>query len=52
MSLPVADSEGVMRRFREANVVASVRAGRVRLAVHFYNLEAEIDRVAELVAEG
>lgn len=38
-------------RFRQANVVASVRAGRVRLAVHFYNLEEEIDRVAELVGE-
>jgi selenocysteine lyase/cysteine desulfurase len=38
-------------RFGAANVVASVRAGRVRLAVHFYNLEEEIDRVAELVGE-
>jgi len=39
----------VAARFREANVLASVRAGRIRLAVHFYNLEEELDRVAELI---
>lgn len=49
VSVPVNDIEVVMARFRQANVVASVRAGNVRLAVHFYNLEEEIDRVAELV---
>jgi selenocysteine lyase/cysteine desulfurase len=38
-----------MARLRAANVVASIRAGRIRLSVHFYNLEAEIDRVAELI---
>ncbi len=38
-----------MRRLRTSNVVASVRAGRVRLSLHFYNLEGEIDRVAELI---
>jgi selenocysteine lyase/cysteine desulfurase len=32
-------------------VVASMRAGRIRLAVHFYNLEEDIDRVAALLAE-
>jgi cysteine desulfurase / selenocysteine lyase len=26
-----------------------VRAGRVRLALHFYNQEEELDRVAELI---
>lgn len=49
ISVPVADTEAIMARFRQANVVASVRAGRVRLAVHFYNLEEELDRVAELI---
>jgi hypothetical protein len=38
-----------MSRLRSANVVASVRAGKVRLAVHFYNLEDELGRVAELI---
>jgi selenocysteine lyase/cysteine desulfurase len=49
VSVPVDDSEAIMTRLRQANVVASVRAGRVRLAVHFYNLEEELDRVAELM---
>jgi selenocysteine lyase/cysteine desulfurase len=39
-----------MVRLRRANVVVSVRAGRIRLATHFYNLEEELDRVAELIA--
>ena len=50
VSLPVTDTEAVMTRLRAANVVASVRAGRIRLSVHFYNLEEEIDQVAELLA--
>ena len=39
-----------MEWLRGANVVAAVRGGYVRLSVHFYNLEEEIDRVAELLA--
>ena len=49
VSVPVRDADAVMSRFREANVVASVRGGRVRLAVHFYNDEAEIDRAVDLL---
>ncbi len=49
VSVPVDDTEAAMTRLRTANVVASVRAGRIRLSVHFYNLEEEIDRVAELI---
>jgi hypothetical protein len=48
----VKDTEAIMTRLRSANVVASVRAGNVRLAVHFYNLEDELDRVAELMESG
>ena len=50
VSVAVDDTDGVMARFRAANVVASVRAGRVRLAAHFYNLESDIDRAADLIA--
>jgi selenocysteine lyase/cysteine desulfurase len=50
VSVPVDDTDGVMARLRAANVVASVRAGRVRLSLHFYNLEEEVDRVAGLIA--
>lgn len=49
VSVPVADTEAVMTRLRAAKVAASVRAGRIRLSVHFYNLESEIDRAAELL---
>jgi selenocysteine lyase/cysteine desulfurase len=51
VSVEAGKPEAVQARFREANVVASVRAGRLRLAVHFYNLEQELDRVAELIAQ-
>lgn len=50
VSVPVADADAAMARLRAASVVASVRAGRVRLSVHFYNLDEEIDRAAELLA--
>jgi len=50
VSVPVADAEATMARLRNAGVVASARAGRVRLALHFYNLEQDIDRVAGLLA--
>lgn len=51
VSVSASDSDAVMARFRQANVVASVRAGKIRLAVHFYNLEEELDRVAELIGQ-
>ncbi len=51
VSIPVRDTEAVMARLEAANVVAAVRAGRVRLSAHFYNLEEEIDRVAELIGD-
>ena len=49
VSVPVTDTEAVLARLRQANVVASVREGRVRLSVHFYNSEEELDLVAELI---
>jgi selenocysteine lyase/cysteine desulfurase len=33
-------------------VVAAVRADTIRLSVHLYNLEQEIDRVAEPIGGG
>jgi len=51
VSGPVEDAEAAMARLRAAGVVASMRAGRIRLAVHFYNLEEDIDRVGALLAE-
>ena len=50
VSLPLADPQRAVEHLREAGVVASIRAGRVRLSVHFYNTEEEIDRAIELIA--
>jgi selenocysteine lyase/cysteine desulfurase len=50
VSVPVADPAATMARLRAAGVVAAAPLGRVRLSVHFYNLDEEIDRVAELLA--
>jgi selenocysteine lyase/cysteine desulfurase len=49
VSVPVHDTDEAMSRLHAAKVVCSVRGGRVRLAVHFYNLEEEMDRVGELL---
>jgi selenocysteine lyase/cysteine desulfurase len=50
VSIPVADSAAAMRRLRESGVVASMRAGRIRLSSHFYNREEEIDKAVALLA--
>jgi selenocysteine lyase/cysteine desulfurase len=50
VSIPVADAGAAMTRLRAGGVVASMRAGRIRLSLHFYNLEREIDRAVELLA--
>jgi selenocysteine lyase/cysteine desulfurase len=50
VSVPLRDAEAAMARLRAAGVVASTRAGRVRLSLHFYNLDEEIDLVVELLS--
>jgi selenocysteine lyase/cysteine desulfurase len=49
LSVPVADPEKIMKRLHEANVVASLRAGRIRFSLHFYNIQEKIDRVVDLL---
>lgn len=49
VAVSVRDTEAVLARFRRSNVVASVRAGRIRLSVHFYNSEEDLDRVALMI---
>lgn len=39
------------QRLQEAGVVASIRAGRVRVAIHIHNTEAQLERVAAILAE-
>jgi cysteine desulfurase / selenocysteine lyase len=50
VSVPVTDAVSAINRLQRGGVVASMRAGRIRLSVHFYNLEREIDRAVELLA--
>jgi selenocysteine lyase/cysteine desulfurase len=49
VTVRVADTAATLARLRAAGVVASAPAGRIRLSVHFYNLDEEIDRAAELL---
>ena len=51
LAVPVADPEVAMARLREAAVVASMRAGAIRLSVHFYNREEDVDRALDVLAE-
>ena len=52
VAVPVADLEATAARLAAAGVVVSVRAGRVRLAPHFYNTEADIDFAVRLLDGG
>ncbi|MFC4494670.1 aminotransferase class V-fold PLP-dependent enzyme [Streptomyces ovatisporus] len=45
----VAVDDGTHGLLERAEVVGSVRAGRLRLAFHVYNTEADVDRAAEVV---
>jgi selenocysteine lyase/cysteine desulfurase len=43
-------AEQVVERAAAAGVVASARAGRVRLSPHFYTSEADLDRAVDALA--
>jgi selenocysteine lyase/cysteine desulfurase len=46
----VATDPSAAERLARARIVGSVRAGRLRLAFHLYNTEAEVDQAAAAVA--
>ncbi|MBX3136293.1 hypothetical protein KF707_08645, partial [Candidatus Obscuribacterales bacterium] len=48
---PRADSEQLYKMFLENGVLTTVRHGWVRVAVHFFNDESEVDRLIGLVKE-
>ena len=52
VTLPAKDLPATMARLNAAGVVAAAPAGRLRLSVHLYNLDEEIDRLAEVLAGG
>ncbi|MEM8996029.1 MAG: hypothetical protein AAGF23_14680 [Acidobacteriota bacterium] len=49
VSVPVADSRAAGRALEEAGVRASVRAGGIRVAPHFYNRIDQAQMTAELL---
>ena len=50
VSVPVADAEAVLATLRAAGIKAGAPAGRIRLAPHVYNTDAELDRVIEVLS--
>jgi selenocysteine lyase/cysteine desulfurase len=57
LGLPAGDSaivtaaaEGGVERLRAAGVVASMRAGNIRVSFHLHNTEVDVDTVARLLA--
>jgi selenocysteine lyase/cysteine desulfurase len=44
VSIPVEDPEATRSRLAAAGVVAALRGGRLRLSVHFYNDESDLER--------
>ena len=45
------DAHGVEMKMREAGIITSARGPAIRLAPHFYNTEAEIDRALDALAQ-
>jgi selenocysteine lyase/cysteine desulfurase len=50
--LPGADLKAVARRLRQEGIVLSYRLGWLRVSPHFYNSEAEVDRLLEALRGG
>lgn len=49
LAFRVADLDGTSKRLREANVFHAVREGCIRLAPHWYNTVADLDRALNLL---
>lgn len=45
------DAYGATARLADARVIVDARPGHVRISPHFYNTEAEVDHVVDLLAE-
>jgi len=48
--VPGANARELARRCRDAGMVVSARAGRLRVSPHFYNTPAELDRLVNFLA--
>ena len=54
MSVPLGDREPaqLLARLKENGVIAAARDGNLRLSVHFYNHEDDIERLVAALVEG
>lgn len=50
--LPATDLKAVARRLRQEGIVLSHRLGWLRVSPHFYNTEAEVDRLLQALRRG
>jgi len=50
VSFDVADSDAIVRSFEKDNIVASARAGKVRVSFHFYNTIEDVDRLVAAIS--
>ena len=48
-SIPIHRSEKTIENFKERNIIASIRAGKLRIALHFYNNERDIDQLVDAI---
>ena len=51
VSLPFADAADAAARLRSAGIMASVRAGAVRVGFHLYNTEDDLQRLLDALVD-
>ncbi len=49
VSFDVADSDATIKAFERDDVIASARAGRVRVSMHLYNTVEDVDRLVAAI---
>jgi len=49
VSFDVADSDATIKAFENDNIIASARAGKVRVSMHLYNTVADVERLVSAV---
>lgn len=50
VSFDVADSDATIKAFDSDNIIASARAGKVRVSMHLYNTVEDVDRLVAAIA--
>ncbi|MFV1962917.1 MAG: aminotransferase class V-fold PLP-dependent enzyme [Acidimicrobiia bacterium] len=50
VSFDVVDSDATIKAFENDNIIASARAGKVRVSMHLYNTVEDVDRLVAAIA--